>query len=289
MQCPKCGSMIEPGSMFCGVCGNKIETNNYGYSAPTNSHSQPTTNTNPYGNNGVNTPPVPTPTPNKPKSSNNNLPIIITILVVVVAVVAIFLAKSNSDEKPNKGESNNTTSVENYVDSNNNDITIPNINDYTNNSEFTTYFEIQGVTQPNDEPMGQNSVQRVVTADGGLRIRKQPNVDYGEKIGLIPKGTIVTVQRFENDWAYVTYEGVSGWCSSEFLFDPANYDGTPIYSAIVTSYSGVKMYSNPNGASNGVVGSIPYRATVYVYKVEGNWSYVSYNNTFGWCSTPSLY
>ena len=290
MQCKKCGAMIEPGSMFCGVCGSKVETNNYGYSAPTNSYVQPTSpNSNPY-NNGVNTPPVTTPTPNTPKPSNNNLTIIVTILVILVVVVLILLVKTNSDDKPNDGESNNTTTVENYLENNSNNI--PDVDDYINNSESTTYFEIQGVTSPTDTPTMQNqssSVQRVVTADGGLRIRKQPSVDYGEKIGLVPKGTIVTVERFENDWAYITYEGVSGWCSSEFLFDPANFGSTPIYSAIVTSYSGIKMYSNPNGTSNSVVGSIPYKANVNVYKVEGNWSYVSYNNTFGWCTSASLY
>ena len=164
------------------------------------------------------------------------------------------------------------------------------IADITEYVPETTPFETQNIPQPTEAPTEQfSSVQRVVTADGGLRIRKEPSVDYGEKIGLIPKGTIVTVHRFENDWAFVTYEGVSGWCSSEFLFDPDNYDGTPIYSAIVTSYSGIKLYSIPNGTSNGIVSSVPYQATVYVYKVEGNWSYVSYNNTFGWCTTASLY
>lgn len=189
-----------------------------------------------------------------------------------------------------------STGLKNKVPALNNDVDILeptesyDEDDYDDITEYipTTPFEDQSVTQPTEAPIGQ-SMQRVVTADGGLRIRNLPNVDYGEKIGLIPKGTIVNVQRFENEWAYVTYDGVSGWCSSEFLFDPANYDGTPIYSAIVTVYGGIKLYSIPNGTSNSIVSSVPYSATVKVYKVEDNWSYVSYNNTFGWCTTTSLY
>lgn len=49
-----------------------------------------------------------------------------------------------------------------------------------------------------------------------LRIRSGPSVDY-EKIGTIPNLEMVIVTQLKDDWAYVAYEGISGWAYSDFL------------------------------------------------------------------------
>gem|GEM_PF-3487436 len=43
-----------------------------------------------------------------------------------------------------------------------------------------------------------------------LRIRGGPSVEF-EKIGSIPDLQVVIVTQMMDDWAYVTFEGVSGW------------------------------------------------------------------------------
>ena len=43
-----------------------------------------------------------------------------------------------------------------------------------------------------------------------LRIRIGPSVEF-DKIGSIPDLAVVIVTQIMDDWAYVTYEGVSGW------------------------------------------------------------------------------
>ena len=49
-----------------------------------------------------------------------------------------------------------------------------------------------------------------------LRIRSGPSVDF-EKIGTISNLEVVIVTQLMGDWAYVTYEGISGWAFLDFL------------------------------------------------------------------------
>ena len=43
-----------------------------------------------------------------------------------------------------------------------------------------------------------------------------PSTD-GEQLGSIPKGTVVTVAEVQNGWGKVTYNGVTGWASMQYL------------------------------------------------------------------------
>ena len=43
--------------------------------------------------------------------------------------------------------------------------------------------------------------------------------ENGEKIGLIPNGSLVFIENTDNNWAYVTFNGLSGWCSCDYLFE----------------------------------------------------------------------
>jgi len=49
-----------------------------------------------------------------------------------------------------------------------------------------------------------------------LRIRSGPSVEF-EKIGIIPDLQVVVVTQLADDWAFVTYEGISGWAYLEFM------------------------------------------------------------------------
>lgn len=56
----------------------------------------------------------------------------------------------------------------------------------------------------------------VVTESTDLRLRATPSLE-GETIESMPKGSQVTVMRLEGDWAYVDYQGMSGWCAVAYL------------------------------------------------------------------------
>lgn len=56
----------------------------------------------------------------------------------------------------------------------------------------------------------------VVTENSPLRLRKSPSLD-AEAIESMPKGSQVIILRQEDDWAYVDYQGISGWCSAAYL------------------------------------------------------------------------
>ena len=67
---------------------------------------------------------------------------------------------------------------------------------------------VSGVIQP--------GAYRVTTQRDDLNIRSGPGSSY-EVIGRIPKDTQVNVSAVNGEWAYVTYNGVSGWCSAAYL------------------------------------------------------------------------
>ena len=142
------------------------------------------------------------------------------------------------------------------------------------------------VSDPSYETTYDNS-KRLVIAYGGLRLRDQPNLS-GNRIGLILDGSIITVERIENDWAYTYYDGIYGWCSCEFLFTPSSYSMTPIASAKINAYAGVEMTTDKFFNSEAVKTTVPYAQTVYIYQISGNNAFISYNNIYGWCPTDNL-
>ena len=62
-------------------------------------------------------------------------------------------------------------------------------------------------------------VKGTITADDGLIIRSGPSTGYDAK-GLIPFKTEVSYSQVfsgDLDWAYVTYDGVSGWACVDYI------------------------------------------------------------------------
>ena len=91
----------------------------------------------------------------------------------------------------------------------------------------------------------------VTTSQLPLTIRSGHGGSYG-KVGSIPKGTTVYVSKANGSWAHVTYNGVSGYCSMEYLSkqEPAVEEGwvdigTNFFAKIINTSSG-KMLTNSN-------------------------------------------
>ena len=66
-------------------------------------------------------------------------------------------------------------------------------------------------------PASNNSGTRYkVTAKSGLRLRGGPGTNY-VSLAVMPYGTILEVRSIANGWAYTSYSGYSGYCSSNYL------------------------------------------------------------------------
>ncbi len=63
----------------------------------------------------------------------------------------------------------------------------------------------------------QHSFQFTVTTNGGtLNIRAGKGTSY-DILGSLNNGTSVQVQKIDGSWAYITYNGISGWVSTSYL------------------------------------------------------------------------
>ena len=55
-----------------------------------------------------------------------------------------------------------------------------------------------------------------VNTEDGLLLRKGPGKE-NDVIGSLSYGQKIKVEKIEGGWAYTTVDGVSGWCSAEYL------------------------------------------------------------------------
>lgn len=123
---------------------------------------------------------------------------------------------------------------------------------------------------------------RVVIANGGLNMRSGPGLSESV-VNLIPNGNIITVEKVENNWAYVYYGGGYGWCSCDYLFVPIQYTGTLLYTATVRCNGNIEMISYDYAEDDEIFTDVPNGTTVYVYEIEGDRAFIKYNNIYGWC------
>lgn len=79
----------------------------------------------------------------------------------------------------------------------------------------TTTTSAISTTTTSATPVGPT---KYVVAIGGLRLREQPHLE-GKVLTTIPNKTAVVVEEMAGDWAKVTYDGKTGWCSATYLFD----------------------------------------------------------------------
>lgn len=268
MFCEKCGGALEENASFCRFCGNKIESEaNTAEGINAKNIDAP-----PKINEDIQIPP----NDNGKSASKSKYIALILSLVAVVTVVGVLIAVGVHKKNDTSRTGEDKYYSEKVTDADATDT-------HAQKADDTKTTEPTLKTTP-----VLSATEKLVLADGGLRIRTQPGVDTGERIGVIPNGSRIVVDKIVDGWAYTTYNGVSGWCSAEFLFDPADYDGKPLFTANVNAYEGLRLRSEPNTDSDNIVTVAPFHAAVQVYKVEGEWAYIAYNNIFGWSSTEYL-
>lgn len=83
-------------------------------------------------------------------------------------------------------------------------------------------FSIQRITEPSTQNApGAISIQPtlyvvVFEDEHTLRIRTGPTIEFTQ-IGSVPKSSVVIATKICDDWAYVSYGGIAGWSSMEYL------------------------------------------------------------------------
>ena len=147
-----------------------------------------------------------------------------------------------------------------------------------------------------------------VTASS-LNVRSTPSTS-GAKVGTLPSGAKVTVSSANGSWAAVSYNGISGYCSMDYLKQEAAQTTAPPQTTAPAettttaapsdanfseSYAGtysvtassLNIRSAPSTSAS-KVGSIPNGAKVTVTAADGKWAAVSYNGVSGYCSMDYL-
>lgn len=227
--CPKCGAPCNPDNVFCANCGAVINNpvqqapvNNYVRQAPVGNPQNNYTNN---GNQGYVNPNAQVVyngkanTENKEKGKGLTAIIIAlsVILVILVAVLAVFLlkGKSNNSDKLNSGSK---TTQEQAVDDEEDDEE----ETETTTSEPETVIVTVPVAAPTTKyvPPPKNMVSdayyKVTTNHSSLNMRSGAGTNYSV-VASVPKGAIVYVSTIQGSWAYIYYNGYSGWVANGYL------------------------------------------------------------------------
>ncbi len=84
------------------------------------------------------------------------------------------------------------------------------------------FFEKKEAEAPNDTYVSGEFADNaevktaLVIADPAMNIRSGPSTEH-EVVGGAAKGETVKVEKIENGWAYVEYNGIKGWCSADLI------------------------------------------------------------------------
>ena len=209
---------------------------------------------------------------------------IVLIAVGAVVLVAAFLAVFFLVVKPRLDARRQAEET-----------TTPYTTEETTTQETTTQETTTAVTYPRT---------MYTTAHDGLLLREGPGKQYNA-IYLINYGTAITVEKVENNWAYMTIAGLSGWCSCDYLTDNSSgvqqetttagaVDPNQLvepqnrvdygYHGTVTAKDGLMFRYGP-GQEYGAIDVIPYGTEVAEEGWSGNWIYIQYKGRYGWVNS----
>lgn len=160
------------------------------------------------------------------------------------------------------------------------------VNDPNSSSRTNSYYTLDliweekrtssstpfGVCTYSKDPQGKSGdfyvesgkYSKVVSSDGSLNIRSTAS-SSGTVLGTIPSGTYIMVSSISGNWAYVTYNGVSGYVYTSYLKD----GGQVTVSAPTLSTPTATAYGNTATVSwNAVSGATSYSYSATLYEGE---------------------
>lgn len=148
---------------------------------------------------------------------------------------------------------------------------------------------VTGTTDvPTEAPAGVAYVVKTESGNG-LNLREGPSTD-AEIITAMDEWSIVTVLETQDNWAFVSFGDLTGWCSMDYLVPEGSISAseeTSVTAVVTTSGDALRLRTEPSLDCD-VIDGIPNGTEVIVLRQEGQWSYVEYNGTRGWCASEYL-
>lgn len=125
------------------------------------------------------------------------------------------------------------------------------------------------------------------TVKENLNLRSGPGTTY-TVLRVMPRGATVTVVTDPGTgWVQVTYQGITGWASSQYLTIGTT---TPDPGATRTATVGVDVLNlrSSGNLSASIIGKMLYGETVQIASSSGDWYKVSYHGKSGYAYGPYL-
>jgi uncharacterized protein YgiM (DUF1202 family) len=214
------------------------------------------------------------------KLDANKIILIIAAGLIAIAVLITCVASIYEHSLKDKGETKPDVSVSETV---NKDGKAPDTTKADANKPDTT--KPSATTSKNGA-----GKYKVITKDDPLGIRIQAAKD-SERVSEIPKGAEVEILTVFDKWGYVSYNGVGGWVSMEYVelvsatnvtvkHEPGKY-------TIATQDDPLGIRTKPEQDAERA-GEVPKGEEVEILAVYGEWGYVEYNGINGWLSFQYL-
>lgn len=113
-----------------------------------------------------------------------------------------------------------------------------------------------------------------VTSNVALKIRSGRGTNY-KILGSMPSGTLVTVTDISSGWGKVTYNGITGYSSMQYLKE------------VTTSNYNYKTTANLNMRSGRstkykILRTIPKGTSLYITSISGGWGKTTYKGSTGY-------
>lgn len=139
------------------------------------------------------------------------------VLILLVAVIYLMFRTDFAKVVLSNGDDIQTTQEANIEPiTETEETTIKTTKEPTTQQVTTTLPPLIPQTQPQAPPTVSTRYYIVRTNGSSLMIRSYPST-AGNIVGRLPNDTIVPVSSYYGNWAYVTYNGISGWSSLEFM------------------------------------------------------------------------
>lgn len=149
--------------------------------------------------------------------------------------------------------------------------------------------------EPTEDPADYSlsgSIRFVSTQSGnGVNMRSNPRAD-ADVVSGIPEYQPVTIHKTMGNWAYVSFDGIEGWCNMDYLITEEEHfqqmqEYLNISAIVATETSPLRLRATPSLDSE-ILESMPKGSEVIVMRMEGDWAYVDYQGMSGWCSLQYL-
>ncbi len=214
------------------------------------------------------------------KLDANKIILIIAAGLIAIAVLITCVASIYEHSLKDKGETKPAASVSETV------------KDKENKNDSTKPAETTPDTTKPTATAGKNGAgkYKVITKDDPLGIRIQAAKD-SERVSEIPKGSEIEILTVFDKWGYVSYNGVGGWVSMEYVelvsatnvtvkHEPGKY-------TIATQDDPLGIRTKPEQDAERA-GEVPKGEEVEILAVYGEWGYVNYDGINGWLSFQYL-